>query len=123
MMNQNFDNMFRSCNLNNNSTMYWMQDNERVQISDEAKNFYKLKKVKLFTGYPPNSGDINIIENIWNILKRETSKLKPNSLIDLRNKLIYTWERIDQNIIKSLVLSIPRRLSSILSNGGNHSKY
>jgi hypothetical protein len=74
--------------------------------------------------FPPNSPDLNPIENLWRIMKDKVADSKPSSLPDLQQKISTYWSTgISEDLCMRLVSSMPNRISAVLAAKGMHSKY
>ena len=74
--------------------------------------------------WPGNSPDLNIIENVWTVIKRKVAEKNPTSADDLKMKIKETWvSEITPDYCKKLALSMPTHIQSVLKNKGYHSKY
>ena len=73
--------------------------------------------------WPPQYPDINVIENLWAILKSQILKRHPRSLEDLWLFAQEEWEAIPDDVIKYLYASIPRRIHAIMKSKGLHTKH
>ena len=71
--------------------------------------------------WPGNSPDLNPIENLWSIVKNRLRKMDCTTKI----KLIYVWFHDEEikKICKTLVLSMKKRVKSVLENKGGHINY
>ncbi|OWZ11875.1 LOW QUALITY PROTEIN: Transposase [Phytophthora megakarya] len=80
-----------------------------------------LKELNLKTlGHPPQSPDLNPIENIWAILKWELNKAPRNSVDELIKDLPRLGSQIkDEKTIRTM----PMRLDAIKKARGGHTKY
>ena len=76
--------------------------------------------------WPSSSPDLNPIENLWAIMKRNVEK-KVNIMICEKKSVTREvfmktvkeeWEAIDENLCINLVRSMPRRLESVIENQG-----
>jgi transposase len=75
--------------------------------------------------WPPQSPDLNIIENVWRILKirlqtRVTRIHNRQELIDAVQEI---WQSLTPMYIKSLYSSLPRRIRAVLVANGCITKY
>ncbi|OAF98489.1 uncharacterized protein CC84DRAFT_1106210, partial [Paraphaeosphaeria sporulosa] len=81
---------------------------------------------------PPYSPDLNPIEHLWWALKKRVSKDYPylhkmgqggEDWEHFRECLKASWRRIPRRPIKALIMSMPRRLSSVGRAKGWQTKY
>jgi hypothetical protein len=72
---------------------------------------------------PPQSPDINPIENLWSLLETKIRKCKCSSRQMLIENLKDEWDKIGQEVSANLVNSMPRRLQAIIDAKGLHTKY
>ena len=77
----------------------------------------------MLANWPPQSPDINIIENIWSILKAKVQKRSPKSENELWAAIEQEYYSIDDSVIIDLYASIPRRLQAVLEAKGEQTKY
>lgn len=83
---------------------------------------------RYFKKIPPYSPDINIIENMWSLLKRkvkdhnfEFGQVKRKSeLIELIDS---KWASMPRDVIVNLYKSLHKRMQLIIENLGNVCKY
>jgi transposase len=95
------------------------EKNRRIQ---EA---YGEKKLLL----PPNSPDLNPIENAWNSLKARLRnrfskpERRPHSEDELWQAMVEEWEGIEQDRMDSWVDSMSERVANVIAMDGGHTKW
>ncbi len=67
--------------------------------------------------------DLNPIEHLWGILKRQVEHHSPSSIQSLKEVILEEWKKIDLAKCRQLVHSMPRRLGAVIKNHGGHTKY
>lgn len=83
-----------------------------------------LKMLNVETLYwPSNSGDCNPIESCWMLLKKRIQDLKFSSNEEFQNQANKVWKSMDKKICSNLVLSMKRRVMSLIDNNGGNIKY
>ena len=70
-----------------------VQDNAPCHKSRSTLTYLDNKQICLLSGWPPQSLDINIIENLWSILKLKMTKRYPISTCEL-------WSPIEDRLIR-----------------------
>lgn len=101
----------------------FQQDNAPCHTAKLVTKWVSNKSIPLITDWPPQSPDLNPIENLWDHVDRELSKLHCTSRAELWKSIKQIWEAIPLRLIKKLVLSIPNRLDSVIENKGGPTKY
>ena len=81
----------------------------------------EIKRIK----WPPQSPDLNPIENLWKYIKDMISKQKHkvSSAREMRQALMIIWPQIDENFLLKLCDSVPSRWEACLKNKGGATKY
>ena len=67
--------------------------------------------------WPAYSPDLNIIENLWAIVKRRLQKVGITGK-NLEETVIRAWESIDEKTVKKLYNSMKNRVNSCLKAKG-----
>lgn len=102
----------------------FQEDNAPVHTAKVARDFLKLKKVELLP-WPPQSPDLNPIEELWSIIESRLRKRRPgpSSIRELEKAVIEEWESIPEELYRSLISSMPSRIQAVISANGGHTKY
>jgi transposase len=72
---------------------------------------------------PPQSPDINQIQNLWSLLETKIRKCKCSSRQMLTENLKKEWDKIGQEVTANLVNQMSRRLQAIIDAKGFHTEY
>ena len=89
-----------------------------AQTLDYIRNY-----IDLVENWPPNSPDLNVIENLWSIIKRRVEELRPGSLQELVDLIFTVWESIPMDLIRRLIDSMGDRLRKVVSLNGYPNGY
>lgn len=80
--------------------------------------------IKFLDDWPPSSPDFNIIENIWWLLKQ---RLKSRGVIldveALKQALQEEWDRLTQDEIQRIIVSMPKRMMEAYEKKGLATKF
>jgi hypothetical protein len=72
-------------------------------------------------GFPAQSWDLNIIENVWGVLDGKLSAMpgpRPTTPYGWRRRVMRAWASIDQATINKLVDDVPRRVARVVAEKG-----
>ncbi len=100
----------------------FQHDNDPKHTSKATVGFLKKIRVKVIQ-WPSMSPDLNPIEHLWGILKRQVEHHSPSSIQSLKEVILEEWKKIDRAKYHQLVHSMPRRLGAVIKNHGGHTKY
>ena len=76
------------------------------------------------TCWPPNSPDINPVENLWSSMDEVVYKNPtPKTMKDLKRRLKQAWKKIPLSTLHDLSHSMPQRLRNVITNKGGHAGY
>jgi len=101
----------------------FVQDNAPCHKSRTTLDYLDMKGVCLLTDWPAQSPDINIIENLWSILKAKVCRTQPKSEGDLWKAIQKEFNDIDPSVIINLYDSLPRRVAAVLKSKGAQTSY
>ena len=104
--------------------MIFMQDNAPCHKTNLVMDFLRDNKIRTLD-WPPQSPDLNPIENLWAIIKARRYKRFgiPRTKEELIEQMFAIWEEIDQELLDTLVDSIENRLKEVVRLGGRTTKY
>lgn len=104
--------------------LVFMQDNAPCHKSRLVTRFLAEQRVRTLD-WPPQSPDLNPIENLWSVIKRRRQAKYglPTSREELIQQVFDIWENIDDTVLNNLLKSIDKRLSEVIRLGGAPTKY
>lgn len=73
--------------------------------------------------WPSNSPDLNPIENLWAIVKRNVEKRMPKNLAELEQFMAEEWDAIPNSLLISLIHSMKSRCELVIENNGERISY
>ena len=98
------------------------QDNDPKHTSKVTTEFLLSRKIKILP-WPSNSPDLNPIENLWKLLKENIGKRGATNVNDFEKYIIEEWNKIDNEIIISLINSMPKRIALVIERNGDWIPY
>lgn len=116
-------------NLNVSAQKLGLRENFKYYQDNDPK--HKAWRVRMWLLFncpkvletPPQSPDLNVIENLWHYLDRAVRKHNISNKQDLKNVLQEEWDKISTNYCQKLVRSIPNRLREVKLNRGYPTRY
>lgn len=108
----------------------FMQDNAPIHKSNISKDWLDIHNINTID-WPPYSPDLNPIEHLWWALKKEVYRQNPDidsirsveSWVEFEDCLKRAWVAIPDELIHSLITSMPRRLDACRLARGYQTKY
>lgn len=73
--------------------------------------------------WPANSPDLNVIEALWDQMKRKLRKEKPTTLAAMKIAIQNTWDSMSTHDCEKLFDSMPRQIDAVIKAKGAASKY
>ena len=90
-------------------TIYFQQDGAPCHSSKAVTQWLNSTGVKILGPWPGNSPDLNVIENVWHLLKIKVAEQNPTSAEDLKKKILQVrTTQITPDRCKKLVHSMPK---------------
>ena len=68
--------------------------------------------------WPSNSPDLDPIENVWGIMKKNIEKRNPQTTAQLKQIVLKEWDAIDKDDLKALVGSTKPRCEEVFQRNG-----
>ena len=103
--------------LRSDYTIY--MDNDSKHISIESLKIYKSNLISIKLG-PAYSPDLNSIENLWGLIKREIISKSFKSLAEVQNFVENTWSKILIETWENTIKGMSNRYSKIITLGGKN---
>ncbi len=97
-------------------------DNDSKHTSKGVAKWLKDNKVKV-SEWPPQSPDLNLIENLWAELKKRVRARRPTKLTQLHHFCLEEWAKIPATYCEKLVEGYPKHLTQVKQFKGNATKY
>jgi len=101
----------------------FMQDGAPCHRSKTTLDYLDRRQVCLLSDWPAQSPDLNILENLWSVLKDRVRKRLPKTADELWAVTEEEWNGISKDEVKKLYASIPTRLKCVIRHKGQHIKY
>lgn len=101
----------------------FQQDNARPHTAKIAKKFIEDNRIRLMD-WPPQSPDLNPIENLWYEVKKSVCrKPKPSNLEELDRLVQEAWHDVPLEYCRHLIESMPDRVTACITAKGEPTKY
>ena len=101
---------------------YYQQDNASPHTAGVTRAWFHNHGVTLLD-FPPYSGDLSPIENLWSDLKRRVYAHHPKTMEQLEHWIRQEWAATELNFISNLCHSMPHRLQLCIVNKGHKISY
>jgi transposase len=100
----------------------FQQDNASSHTAKLTKLFFESQHLTVLP-WPANSPDLNPIENIWAILKQNVERRVVRNKDELVKVVEDEWSKIDQDLIRKTIDSMPKRMTQVIERGGKKCDY
>ena len=101
----------------------FQQDNAPIHTSGLMKRFFEREGIAVLP-WPTKSPDLNLIENVWGLMKRYVSARTPKTLEQLDELLTESWNLCcTQEMCRSLYVTYENRISAVIDALGARTKY
>lgn len=100
--------------------MIFQQDNAPCHSCNKTKAWMKLNEIDYCIDWPPNSPDLNPIENLWGTLDFNVKQRMPKNKTELSRILQEELQKVSVKDAQDLINSMPERIEAVIkSKGGN----
>jgi len=89
----------------------------------QAWNNQHSGKVELLPNWPPNSPDLNPIENVWAKVQSMVNAEAAKSFDEYKAAVLRAFANLDLEYLSNLVDSMPKRLAELLEKDGERTGY
>lgn len=120
ILNENLEESLLKMELEDN--YIFQQDNDPKHTAKKTLAFFRACRIKPLE-WPPQSPDLNPIENLWAILDNRVEKTGVTNKQTYFAALEKAWNELDPQHLRNLVESMPKRLQSIIEAKGGHINY
>lgn len=107
------------------SQVVFQHDNDPKHTSNLVKDYLKEQEYQVME-WPPQSPDLNPIENMWRLLKIRLNDYEtpPNGMQELYERVTTVWyDVIKKEECQKVIESMPRRIESCIRAKGYWTKY
>ena len=99
------------------------QDSDPKHTAKKTKKFLQDCEIEVLEWHPPQSADLNPIENLWSLLDAEIPLEKYYNKTVFWNELQLKFQQTDRNYLQKFVESMPRRLEAVIRSRSYNTKY
>ena len=72
---------------------------------------------------PPQSPDLNPVENVWDLLKDRVAEHSPETVDELKKWIRFEWDKLKKPEFLSTISSMPQRCQAVLDANGGPTRY
>lgn len=109
------------------SSWVLQQDNDPTHKAAHAVvsqfNRQYASNISILGDWPPNSPDLNPIENLWAWVEAEVDALGCQTFDQFKLAVLDQLAAVPKSLLESLISSMPRRMAKVIELGGERTKY
>ena len=99
-----------------------MHDNSPPFISHEVQTWIHNHGINVMD-FPPNSPDLNPIENLWPRVSALMDQLHPSTNEAVADAFIAKWPEVALDLFTDYAQSMPARIAAVIDADGDATKY
>ena len=105
-------------------TFFYQQDKDAKHTARVTTAWFSKMGIKTLP-WPSQSPDLNIIEHLWDHLKRKIRARdpQPETVEQLWEVTLQEWQSIDKEFIRRLYRSLPKRVAEVKKAKGGNTSY
>lgn len=73
--------------------------------------------------WPPQSPDLNPIEQVWDLLDSKIDKTKKTSVKEFWKEMDKAWNSITKEELRKYINTMPDRCKAVIAAKGGHTRY
>lgn len=100
----------------------FQQDNATIHAARTTKVWLHKNRVTVMK-WPPQSPDLNPIENLWDSISQRARKQLPRNNDELWEKIKKEWYSIESKRLEKLIDSMPTRCAKVIEAHGGNTRY
>ena len=108
--------------MDDKEDVIFQQDNAPCHTAHKIRDFFEQNSITVMK-WPPNSPDLNCIENLWSWLDNQLSKIQILNLDQLQFEITKILSNVPVEICNNLVDSMPTRIKECRDNMGGITRY
>ena len=126
---QNFQTIFERCGKESQDVHIWLQDGDKCQNSKKARLAMEKVHANVIQRIPARSPDLNPIENVFNVVKRQLKdealqkNIESESKDEFEKRVLSALLNYPSSVIDRTIESMEKRLKLVVKGRGNRTKY
>ncbi len=102
---------------------WFLQEDNDPKHKSRLSNSWKAENGIWVIDWPPNTLDLNPIQNVWSILKLKLCKSKYKSLDQFISSIKREWQSFSRQYAENLTQNMTSRCQTVIENEGDWTKF